>query len=510
MASLNARSIFKDADKNTQRLFLSYLKSSSLSLDILCLQEVSAFHRQDHLTQEQSHYFTNFLFPRCAVVFTKYCAIICLNQKYYLENAMISLDERCIGVTVMDKSNHSTVCTVINVYGPAQQHDRLPFLDTFMSLPQVHLVSDSLPSFLLGDFNLPLAELAESCSDDRFLVWYEWVSVNFVNCFPDGRPTFQRGVFRSTIDYVFSNVLALPRVTSCQQQYLPSNWTDHQMLCVDLLSLRDDVGPGFWRFNSSLLLNDSFLALLDTVASVYIEEWYQNSEQQSVQTGWEAFKRAIRDTCETFSTGFRKQRHSKIQHAQNQFNALLSTTTGNSEAHHNLAHKLTELMDQEIQMEMQQLLLRSATRWHEKGERNTKYFYKVIRSREAQHTIQAIKSSTTGATVTSTADILKEAHRFYSTLYTPEDIDTDAVESLLQNIPESIKLDERQFALMDADPSDAELLSVVNHTPSNKSPGLDGIPFEVYKYLFTKFPRIRSLFLQVLIDAFHGTISPSW
>jgi hypothetical protein len=375
-----------------------------------------------------------------------------------------------------------------------------------MSLPYVDLVSDSLPTFLLGDFNLQLAKLADSCSDDRFLVWYEWISNNFINCFPDGQPTFQRQDFRSTIDYVFSNVVGLPRVTACQQRYLPANWTDHQLMCVDLLSNREDVGPGFWRFNPSLLHNESFLDLLDEVTSIYSSEWSQNTVLQSPQKGWEAFKRALRDTCDTFSTGFRKHRQSKIEHLQHQYSDLSS----NSLEQPNLANQLSDLLDKEIQMEMQQLLVRSATRWHEQGERNTKYFYKVIRSRETQQTIQAIKSSTTGELVTSTADILKEARRFYQNLYTPERIDNFAVDSLLHNIPADVKVDEQQFKSLDADPSIEELLSVVNHAPPNRSPGLDGIPFEVYKYLFTKFPQVRSLFLQVLVDAYHGTIPISW
>lgn len=344
IASLNARSIFKDADRNTQRLFLSYLKSSSLSLDILCLQEVSAFHRQDHLTQEQRHYFINFLFPRCAVLFTKHCAIICLNHNYHLDNDIVSLDERCLSANVIDKSTNTTICTIINIYGPAQQADRLPFLDHFMSLPYVDLVSDLLPTFLLGDLNLQLANLEDSCSDERFQVWYEWISTNFSNCFPEGRPTFQRQDFRSTIDYVFSNDIGLPRVTQCRQHYLPATWTDHQLLCFDLLSIREDVGPGFRRFNSSLLYNTSFLALLDEVVSLYATEWSLNTESQPPHAVWEAFKRALRDTCETFSTGSRKRRQTKITQLQHQLASLSSL----SPDHAHQSQQLASILDEEI------------------------------------------------------------------------------------------------------------------------------------------------------------------
>ena len=38
--------------------------------------------------------------------------------------------------------------------------------------------------------------------------------------------------------------------------------------------------------------------------------------------------------------------------------------------------------------EAKQYILRSATRWQEKEERNNKYFYEVIKQRQAQQTIQ--------------------------------------------------------------------------------------------------------------------------
>ncbi|CAO3613463.1 unnamed protein product [Mucor hiemalis] len=254
-----------------------------------------------------------------ALVFTKHCAIICLNQNYYLDNDIVSLDERCISANVIDKTNNTIICNIINIYGPAQRADRLPFIEHFMSLPYIDIVSDSFPTFLMGDLNLQLAKLEESCSDDRFLIWYDWLSTNFSNCFPAGRPTFQRQDFRSTIDYVFSNVVGLPQVTACQQHYLPAIWTDHQLLCFDLMSIRDDVGPSFWRFNSSLLHNASFLTLLDEVVSLYASEWVHNTTSTKPHQAWEAFKRALRDTCETVSTGSRKHRQSKIAKLQHQY-----------------------------------------------------------------------------------------------------------------------------------------------------------------------------------------------
>lgn len=52
IGSLNARSIFKESHHTTRSEFISHLKSSSLALDILCLQETSTLSRQDHITTD--------------------------------------------------------------------------------------------------------------------------------------------------------------------------------------------------------------------------------------------------------------------------------------------------------------------------------------------------------------------------------------------------------------------------------------------------------------------------
>ena len=52
IGSLNTRSIFKESHHPTQKEFISFLRHQSLHIDILCLQEVSSFYLQSHLTDQ--------------------------------------------------------------------------------------------------------------------------------------------------------------------------------------------------------------------------------------------------------------------------------------------------------------------------------------------------------------------------------------------------------------------------------------------------------------------------
>ncbi|GAN01832.1 conserved hypothetical protein [Mucor ambiguus] len=154
-------------------------------------------------------------------------------------------------------------------------------------------------------------------------------------------------------------------------------------------------------------------------------------------------------------------------------------------------------------------MLRSATRWLEQGEQNTKNFFNVIKDRGAQQTIQSLKKASTDEKLTSMGDILHEPRSFYQMLYTPDAIDLAAVHSLFGNIPEEAKLREMEVERLIKPPTTDCFLLLLDHALKNKSPGLDGLPFEVYRYLVSKFLPILRLLQQLLTDALRGVFPAS-
>lgn len=99
IVSLNTCSIFKEADISIQKTLIHHLCSRSLNVDILCLQEASAFRTQTHLSAEQQNQFHSFMFSYCSSLLLKHCAIIYLNP---FTNMSIFLDERCIYASVCE------------------------------------------------------------------------------------------------------------------------------------------------------------------------------------------------------------------------------------------------------------------------------------------------------------------------------------------------------------------------------------------------------------------------
>jgi endonuclease/exonuclease/phosphatase family metal-dependent hydrolase len=528
IGSLNVRSIFMESNKNIQKEFASYLRARSLGVDILCLQEVSHFHSQSVLSDQQIRSFS-FFFPRCPFVVSKHCAIVCLKPGLSLDAAQVLLDERCVVATVKD-AQHNVLCRVANIYAPAQSLDRPQFLQSFLSLALWSEVSNT-PWMLVGDFNIHLHTTAET-SHSAVLPWYEWLCTHFDNCFPDGAATFPQA--GTTIDYIFGHRSLATRLVNALVQYVPPKWTDHCLLTVDLLPARASIGPGCWRFNPTLLDDTEFLALLDKTVALFFDGGDGDSDNSShgsggdpslsVQERWESFKMLLKCCAQTYSRSMKARFKNKVAALQKErMKAVSSVESGvrTSDATPSIqpsgdslplqvVHELEKLIDGQIQKETRQHMLRSATRWHELGERNNKYFYRVIKERQSSMTIQSLKCSTTGEVLVEAADILKEARGFYQKLYTPDDIDAEAIDSLLAAIPPEVVLSSSDAEKLTALPNALLVLSVLAHAPKSRSPGLDGLPFEVYQYLATNSRPFLDLLVSVLGDAFSGVFPQSW
>ncbi|SAL97863.1 hypothetical protein, partial, partial [Absidia glauca] len=178
-----------------------------------------------------------------------------------------------------------------------------------------------------------------------------------------------------------------------------------------------------------------------------------------------------------------------------------------------LQHDLNQVeqqLDVHIDRSTKQLLLRSATRWQDQGERNNKYLYRVIKQRTAQQTILSLKASRSGQRITNNSEILEEARLFYRKLYRPTEVDHDAIDHLLSHIPDTATMDTDTAATLIRPTSDLELKGLINHSPLGKSPGLDGLPFELYKLLFSLSSDAAGLFRRVLDLALDGSFPHSW
>ena len=129
-------------------------------------------------------------------------------------------------------------------------------------------------------------------------------------------------------------------------------------------------------------------------------------------------------------------------------------------------------------------ILRSKVRWHEEGERNTKYFYSL---EKRHHDIKIVSKLKVGENcyIEDQFDILEEEKKFYESLYPSTIINPENFKNSPFFIPENVT------ALSEEEKNSCEGLvnveickNALKDFDNNKTPGTDGLPAEFYRFFW--------------------------
>ncbi len=128
------------------------------------------------------------------------------------------------------------------------------------------------------------------------------------------------------------------------------------------------------------------------------------------------------------------------------------------------------------------IMLRSKAKWHEDGEKPSKYFLSLEKRKFLNKAITRLETSTKKE-VTKKEDLLDEIKSYYSKLYTSKDtIDVD-LDKLFENcqIP---KLATQEANSLEGKLQHDELLNALKNMKNEKSPGPSGYTTEFYKFFW--------------------------
>ena len=122
--------------------------------------------------------------------------------------------------------------------------------------------------------------------------------------------------------------------------------------------------------------------------------------------------------------------------------------------------------------------VRSRAQWIEEGEKNTKYFMQLEKSRQDGNVIQQLLKE--NKRLTSNSEILGGIGAFYKNLYTTRSLDTLKVNAYLNDINNIDTLSDTQRQFCDGMPTLKEIQDTVLTLKKGKTPGSDGLPIEFY------------------------------
>ena len=133
--------------------------------------------------------------------------------------------------------------------------------------------------------------------------------------------------------------------------------------------------------------------------------------------------------------------------------------------------------------------IRSKAQFLEEGERSTRYFYSLEKSRKADQTNRVLSKDSLDI-VSEPQDLLKETHHFYKQLFTAQPIDVQARDKFLNWAIPKLSDDARESC--EGLITEEELRKVVMAMENNKSPGCDGLTSNFYTFLVHSWREVNT------------------
>ena len=302
----------------------------------------------------------------------------------------------------------------------------------------------------------------------------------------------------SRIDYFLIQTELENNVISCDIRPAQISKTSHLSVSLKLKICDENRGPGIWKINNSIVNDTEYKALINqTIENC---KTLQASENLSPQNIWEKVKIDIREVTQSYSRNKSKRVKSRCVLLENRLSSLHKLQDETNESNENLT---TEIMN--IETELNAIYqnraigaqIRARAQWVEQGEKSTKFFLGLEKSRQSKKTIRKL-TTTDGQILTESSDILNEQINFYSSLYTSKINDTAKMKNYLDSTYLSNTLLQTDKQLCDQNITKDECRKSLFSMKLNKSPGSDGLSVEFYQ---TFWDQLGDLFMNALYES---------
>ncbi len=231
-----------------------------------------------------------------------------------------------------------------------------------------------------------------------------------------------------------------------------------------------------WWFNPKLLQDENFCSQFRNKFAEFIE--INQGSVDDPRSLWNAVKGFIRNNSISYASFLRKSRHKKIVELESQ---LQNLTRDNQRCFSdNTLSKIMAVrskLNSFLRSRAEFLTQRSRQNYYFQGSRPSHLLALRLRNSEKFANISAVKSQS-GLIMTDPKDINIAFHSFYSNLYT-SDGDPDSFASFLSNF-DLRRLSDSDLEYLAEPITLQELESAIQSMNKGKSPGIDGIPIELY------------------------------
>ena len=406
-------------------------------------------------------------------------------------------NERClVSNIVIDKVQFC----VANFYGPCIDSEKSLFLDKFKtSISKIYTEVSTNNVIALGDFNIVQNNNLDIVSGQphsnnivkKFNDKINELLLNDVWRLKNGTKkdfTWSKKYPLSArrLDYIFIDNDLLPFCVDSNIKTI--GFSDHRAVTIKLDFASFKRGPGTFKFNTNLLHDMHF------VNDVKNEINYISNMDLNPHIKWEYIKIQIKSLGMVYGRSLaveKANKRNKLYHELHEIENKLVVSPNCEET----AKKYNEIK-QKLEIitiaETEGARIRSGQRWAEEGEKCTKYFLNLEKQRSKSNTIFKLMKQSSNESVTTSEQILSELTTHFKNIYnvTEDMLNKEAsYDKIFLEKNESFNDNEVENLVIENEILENDILMALKNSKNGSSPGLDGLPCEVYKFFWNDIKR---------------------
>ena len=468
-----------------RRITFKYIREEKC--DIACLQET---YLTDELLTEVKRDWHGEVFYSGGTRHSNGLLIL-INPKFQCEK--IELTHKKDRYLIIQITLQDELYTIVNCYAPSSANlsEKLSFLDELETTIQ-NMYSNYI--LVCGDFNMildnNLDNVAGNSHSEREIRHFRDVVASLDLSDVCRKQHTEEKLYtwcRTTpftarrLDYIFTDSTLETKITEATIK--PFAHSDHRLVCACFKINEFQRGPGYWKLNSSLLNDADFKTEVNNLIDNHFEEY----QDETPGIAWEMFKVYLKQLATTYAM----KKASMIKQTQKSKQQQLAIAEERITKDPQDREALQEIQKLRTDIELYEMSkargaqIRSREKWIDEGEKNTKYYLGLEKSRGAANNITKLKFGQQSTDNPKT--ILKEIKSFYENLYKrpANDVDEHITDHFLKDETYPILSDEEKMDC-EEDITIEELTNALNLLNNNSAPGSDGLPPVFYKTFWEK------------------------
>jgi hypothetical protein len=269
--------------------------------------------------------------------------------------------------------------------------------------------------------------------------------------------------------------------------------SDHSPVILALKLSNFQRGKGIWKFNNSLLHDKEYVNLIKRLIQQEMENFTKLKDKGFA---WDYLKMMIRSDTMFYSGAKNKQKKLNVQRLEGRLRTLEYNLDKNNDENTFIEIESIKLeLEQNNKEKTRASIFRSKCDWTEFGETNSKFFLNLEKHNYQNKIFSKLEVNKTE--VSDEKEIANSIKEYYENLYKKTECNIQLLDDVIIDLP---KLSDEDMQKTNGMISEIEALKALKSLSNGKTPGIDGLTSDFYKFFWND---IKSFVLESLNFAFN-------